>query len=103
MLFAAFVISLEWLETYSVEGWGSAGTNKRLKYAKEQQQQGAGYRERVLDNIEKWISIPTHSFAAQSILISGYQDVYVEIQSGHPSLRIYFLSCGTVGKSFIGG
>ena len=36
MLFAAFVISLEWLETYSVEGWGSAGTNKRLKYAKEQ-------------------------------------------------------------------
>ena len=39
-----------WLETYSVEGWGSAGTNKRLKYAKEQQQQGAGYRERALDN-----------------------------------------------------
>ena len=67
MLFAAFVISLEWLETYSVEGWGSAGTNKRLKYAKEQQQQGAGYRERVLDNIEKWISIPTHSFAARRV------------------------------------
>ena len=61
----------KWLETYSVEGPGA----ERLE------QQGTDY-SRVLDKIEAWISIPTHSFAAQNIQISGYQDVYVDFAHG---------------------